>query len=265
MNPDPFNNGTNQFSNGASMGSFSTPGNDDWYGGGNSVNNEAAQYGNVNGAMSGPMSGGFGGPMGGAKSGGFTSFGFDKPQDNTMSGGIGGGNGGYDDDYVEPPLLVELGINFGHIYTKTISVIIPTKTIKQDILHDADLAGPIVFALVQGVCLMFSGKLHYGYIFGFGFVGCFSIYVILNLMSQTTSIDSWRTVSVLGYSILPIVVLSAFTILVSLRGPVGLMLTFIAILWCTQTATRFFEAALGMRLQRYLIAYPVFLFYCIFG
>mmetsp|Transcript_16377 Transcript_16377/g.19558 ORF Transcript_16377/g.19558 Transcript_16377/m.19558 type:complete len:259 (-) Transcript_16377:2066-2842(-) len=245
---------------------FSDSGGGSSYGGGSDWYAGAGNSGGFGGeSFQSSYGEGIGGVTGGPV-GGYTSYGFERPvEEPTFSDGIGGANNGYDDDYVEPPLLEELGINFGHIYSKTSSVIIPTKSIDQEILDDSDLAGPIVFALVQGVCLMFSGKLHYGYIFGFGTVGCFSVYMILNLMSQQRAIDSWRTVSVLGYSILPIVVLSALTILFSLRGPFGLLLAFIAILWCTQTATRFFEAALGMRPQRYLIAYPIFLFYSIFG
>jgi hypothetical protein len=46
---------------------------------------------------------------------------------------------------------------------------------------------------------------------------------------------------------------------------VGLILTLVAILWCTHTATRFFEVVLSMREQRYLIAYPVLLLYVCFA
>jgi len=38
-----------------------------------------------------------------------------------------------------------------------------------------------------------------------------------------------------------------------------------AVGWCTLTATRFFEAALAAREQRYLIAYPSFLLYACFA
>ena len=38
-----------------------------------------------------------------------------------------------------------------------------------------------------------------------------------------------------------------------------------AVLWCTQSATRFFEGALHMREQRYLIAFPTFLLYACFA
>lgn len=63
-------------------------------------------------------------------------------------GGAGGGLGGLgpsqqeedDEDYAnEPPLLEELGINFEHIWSKTLAVILPTKRI--DINYLVRIAG----------------------------------------------------------------------------------------------------------------------------
>lgn len=51
-------------------------------------------------------------------------------------------------------LLLELGINFDHIWVKTQSVLLPTKQINEHILDDADLAGPLVFCFLFGVCLL---------------------------------------------------------------------------------------------------------------
>lgn len=82
----------------------------------------------------------------------FTSHGFDNPKPEEIGGIVGGGLD--DDDYVEPPLLEELGINFQHIWTKTVAVMIPTKKLDPEILADSDLAGPIVFFAIQGFCLL---------------------------------------------------------------------------------------------------------------
>lgn len=199
----------------------------------------------------------------------YTSVGFGAPPPPETSMGSRMDSSGpvnYDD---EPPLLEELGINFDHIRTKTIAVLVPTKTIEPEILADTDMAGPLVFCLIQGFCLMLSGKLFFGYVFGFGVMGCLFIYLVINLMNHagTTAIDIYRVCSVLGYCLLPIVLLSAVTILFDLSQAsiIGTPLTLIAILWCTQTATRFFEAATQMLEQRYLIAYPVFLLYACFA
>ena len=60
------------------------------------------------------------------------------------------------------------------------------------------------------------GKVHFGYIYGIAMMGCVFMYCILNLMS-VGGIDIYRVASVLGYSMLPIVVLSSCSILLQLR------------------------------------------------
>jgi hypothetical protein len=45
----------------------------------------------------------------------------------------------------------------------------------------------------------------------------------------------------------------------------GGLLTLAAVLWCAQSSTRFFEAAMHMQGQRWLIAYPSFLIYACFA
>lgn len=129
-------------------------GSSDWYG--SDYNNDG--NGSVN--MSMPMSNAQGSsyfqqePQ---QQNSYTSYGFDAPTPDELSGGISGVD---DDDYVEPPLLEELGINFAHIWTKTAAVMLPTRKIDPDILDDSDLAGPIVFFLIQGFCLLLVSTPH---------------------------------------------------------------------------------------------------------
>jgi multisubunit Na+/H+ antiporter MnhE subunit len=143
-------------------------------------------------------------------------------------------------------------------------VLNPTKKFNPDILADSDMAGPLVFCLILGFFLLLTGKVHFGYIYGFGGLGCLAMYAIINLMAENQSVDISRTFSVLGYCLLPIVVLSAVAIFVSLKNSFGVISGIVTALWCAQSATRFFEAALQMRQQRYLIAYPSFLLYAVF-
>ncbi|EQC38309.1 hypothetical protein SDRG_04029 [Saprolegnia diclina VS20] len=172
-----------------------------------------------------------------------------------------------DEDYEnEPPLLEELGVNFGHIWMKTQSVLLPTKEITEHILDDTDLAGPLVFCFVFGTCLLLSGKIHFGYIYGFGVFGWVFMWAIMNLLSPTRTIDIYRVCSVLGYCLLPIILLAAVNIVVSVKSLnyIGLALAFLSVAWSTQTATRFFEKALHMHDQRFLIAYPTAMVYSCF-
>ncbi|XP_065885858.1 protein YIPF5-like isoform X2 [Dysidea avara] len=102
----------------------------------------------------------------------------------------------------EPPLLEELGINFDHIIAKTKVVLNPLNPTDPNIMSDIDLAGPLVFCLLFGAMLLLSGKVHFGYIYGMGLLGCVSMFIVLNLMSMV-AVSAGCVVSVLGYCLLP--------------------------------------------------------------
>jgi len=207
-----------------------------------------------------------------------TSVGFDMPPPSStgFGGSLGGLSGGKHGPHStrfgistyegEAPLLVELGIDFGSIAQKTRSALHPMQSIDPALMADGDLAGPFVFCFSLGFLLMLTGKLHFGYIFGFGVVGCVAMYLLLNLMTQQENgIELHVVFSVLGYSLLPIVSLAAVAVVLPLKGTLGWILVLPCVGWCTLTATRFFEATLGAREQRYLIAYPAFLFFACFA
>ncbi|KAG6608874.1 Rab GTPase interacting factor, Golgi membrane protein [Phytophthora cinnamomi] len=189
-----------------------------------------------------------------------------------LSGTVGSSAGYYDeedddDEFAnEPPLLEELGINFEHIWAKTVSVLLPTKQINEHILDDADLAGPLVFCFLFGMCLLLAAKVHFGYIYGFGVLSCLFMYLLMNLLSPERTIDIYRVCSVLGYCLLPIIGLAAINIVISVKdlGIVGFLLASVCTLWSTHTASRFFEKALYMTEQKYLVMYPTMLVYACF-
>lgn len=65
-------------------------------------------------------------------------------------------------------------------------------------------------------CLFKSGKPQFGYIYGVGLMGSASIYTLLNLMAES-GIDAYRVVSVLGYCLLPMVGVSALSVVLTLE------------------------------------------------
>lgn len=164
----------------------------------------------------------------------------------------------------EPPLMEELGINFDHITQKTLAVLNPLKQADHTIMQDTDLAGPLVFCLAFGGSLMLSGKLTFGYIYGIGVVGCVAMYSLLNLMSMT-GVSVGCITSVLGYCLLPMVILSFASALLSLQGMLGIIFTVLAVLWCSASASKLFVSALSMDHQQPLIAYPCALVYGVFA
>lgn len=171
------------------------------------------------------------------------------------------GTGGFEG---EPPLLEELGINFSHIRAKSMTVLNPLSRVDDHIMDDADLAGPIIFVFCFGICLLFSGKPNFGYIYGVGLFGSVSIYTLLNLMSEK-GIDAYRVFSVLGYCLLPMVGVGAISVMITLDDLFGYIVAFLSIIWCTYAASGIFVAVLRMSDQRLLVAYPVGLLYGCFA
>ena len=68
-----------------------------------------------------------------------------------------------------------------------------------------------------GSLLLLVGKVHFNYIYGIGVLGCLAMYGLLTLMSMAP-VPVAVVVSVLGYCILPIVMLSAVSVVFSLQG-----------------------------------------------
>lgn len=164
----------------------------------------------------------------------------------------------------EPPLLEELGINPDHIIQKTLAVLNPLRETDARILQDTDFAGPLAFCLAFGALLLLSGKVHFSSIYGIGALGCVGMYLLLSLMS-TTSVSLGAVVSVMGYCLLPMVALSALHLLMSLHGVGGVVLSVMAIGWCSLSASKLFVTALTMEHQQILVAYPCALLYGVFA
>ncbi|GJJ13369.1 hypothetical protein Clacol_007621 [Clathrus columnatus] len=189
------------------------------------------------------------------------------------------GTGGFEG---EPPLLEELGINFPHIRAKTMTVLNPLRRIDEHIMDDADLAGPVIFIFSFATFLLFSGSPQFGSIYGVALLGTISLYVLLNLMSES-GIDAYRVASVLGYCLLPMVGVGAVSVMVALEyivlyftslsrlnsclfsGLLGYILSLVSVIWCTYAASGIFVAVLRMSDQRLLVAYPVGLLYGCFA
>lgn len=63
---------------------------------------------------------------------------------------------------------------------------------------------------------------------------------------------------------MPFTLLALLSIFVDLNNIVGGVISIIMIIWSTVTATRYFEYGLDMEDKKYLIAYPISLFYFVF-
>jgi hypothetical protein len=145
-------------------------------------------------------------------------------------------------------------------------VLNPLRTVDQHMMDDSDVAGPILFCLLFGTFLLLSGKVHFGYIYGVALLGSVSLHLLLNLMSAPThSLNYIRSASVLGYCLLPLVFTSGLGVAYPLDGMLGYVLSVAAIAWSTYAASNMFVGVLGVSEMRWLVAYPLALFYSVFG
>ena len=183
---------------------------------------------------------------------------------------------------------------------QTLAVLNPFRHIHQHIMDDSDLAGPVLFFFLFGTFLLFSGKVHFGYIYGLALLGSTSLHMILSLMTPaddpsaaqdfqapysdpsvpgqppsdpngarggrfSPTLTFSRSASVLGYCLLPLVATSLFGIVIPMDTLLGICLTSFAIVWCTYSASGMFCAVGRMSGMRGLVAYPLALFYVGFG
>ena len=168
-----------------------------------------------------------------------------------------------DEDEEELPLLEELGINPQNIKNKIIGVI-TLKRIDKKFLEDSDMAGPLLIFLLFAFSLVLQYKINFGYIYGISLFGSLLLFLLLNLMSKSNGILLYNTISVLGYCLLPIVLLSFIAVFLDMKNILGGILSLMAIVLSSLNASRFFEIGLEMYSQRWLIFYPVALFYTCF-
>lgn len=150
--------------------------------------------------------------------------------------GIGSGSGtGFED---EPPLLEELGINTKQIWNKTISILNPFR-VKPDLHEDADLSGPFLFLMAFGLFQLLAGKLHFGIILGWVTVASLFLYIVFNMLAgRNGNLDLYRCLSLIGYCMLPIVILSAISLFVPQGGAAIFVMMGVFVIWSTRVCTR---------------------------
>lgn len=163
----------------------------------------------------------------------------------------------------EPPLLEELGIFPDQIAKRVLVVLDPFHSAVP--LGEYDLGGPLVFCLILGFTMLLSGgKVHFGYVYGIGTTSCLLMYSLLHLMTNANSVSLVSVASVLGYCLLPIVILSAVGILLPLNNKFGYIFAGIGICWASLAASRIFVTMTSDMSQRPLIIYPCALLYGVF-
>lgn len=106
----------------------------------------------------------------------------------------------------------ELGINVGQITQKMLNILNPFR-INPSLHEEADLSGPFLFCVLFGLAQLLSGKVHFGVILGWTSIASVFLYLVYNLLAgRNGNLDLYRCVSILGYSLVPIVLFSTVSI-----------------------------------------------------
>ncbi|WOG97714.1 hypothetical protein DCAR_0417055 [Daucus carota subsp. sativus] len=139
--------------------------------------------------------------------------------------------------------------------------------VKPDLHEDSDLSGPFLFLMAFGLFQLLAGKLHFGIILGWVTVSALFLYVVFNMLAgRNGNLDLYRCLSLIGYCMLPIVILSALSLFVPQGGGVILGVTGVFVIWSTRVCTRLLvELASCGDEHRGLIAYACFLIYVLFS
>ncbi|XP_010505161.1 PREDICTED: protein YIPF5 homolog [Camelina sativa] len=183
------------------------------------------------------------------------------------SSSFGGGGGGSPSFEDEEPLLDELGIHPDQIWKKTRSILNPFR-INQTVHKDSDLSGPIFLYLALCLFQLLAGKIQFGVILGWIVVSSIFLYVVFNMLAgRNGNLNLHTCTSLVGYCLLPVVVLSAVSLFVPQgAGPVKYVLAGVFVLWSTRAcSTLVVSLADGGEEHRGLIAYACFLIYTLFS
>ncbi|XP_027367222.1 protein YIPF5 homolog [Abrus precatorius] len=167
----------------------------------------------------------------------------------------------------EPPLLEELGINTKQIWNKTTSILNPLRVANPNNLHDdADLSGPVLLVMSFGLFQLLAGKIHFGIILGWVTVSALFLYVVFNMLAgRNGTLDLYRCVSLIGYCMLPMVMLSALSLFLPQGGLAISVVAVVFVVWSTRACTSLLVQVARWDEHPGLVAYVCFLIYTLFS
>ncbi|KAL2897164.1 Protein YIPF7 [Bienertia sinuspersici] len=167
----------------------------------------------------------------------------------------------------EPSLLEELEINPSLIWRKTLSLIHPFR-LNPSLHSDPDLSGPFLYYFAFSLFQLLAGKVQFGVILGWLAISSIFLYSTLNFLAgKNGNLDLYRSFSVVGYCLLPIVIYSAASLfLPPTPTTAAFLIAAVFVVWATRVSSRLLAVdELGASEHRALIAYPCFLIYSLFS
>ena len=167
----------------------------------------------------------------------------------------------YGNEFAEPPLLEELGIDFKQISQNILTKLNPFS--KKEI-NESDAVGSLIFGLLLGLICLFMKKFKFGYIYGFTIIGSILEYFVLNLLA-TSTIPYSIILTHLGYSSYPLIVLSIVHLFVNNSKNIWVILLTIGMAtWSTYSCGKFFIKDQGFMAKKAIVYYPIALYFILF-
>ncbi|TBU02664.1 protein transport protein Yip1 [Hamiltosporidium tvaerminnensis] len=163
-------------------------------------------------------------------------------------------------------LLKELGINFGTIKKESMLVtrVFNRSHINYGFLESADISGPLIFIILFSFFLLLNGKIHFGYVYFISLISTLFMFFLLNVMNNKW-IDFIKCCSVMGYSLLPVLLYSFLSILMKyLDVWIRVIVALGVSLWASAVSSLIFVNYLEISNKLFLIWYPLFLVYACF-
>ena len=188
-----------------------------------------------------------------------------------FSGGGGGEYGSFEED---APLLEELGIDVPAIMHR-IKAILTFRFASSD-ADSLDLGGPIIFMSIFATAHLLVGKLHFGYILGWTVVGSVLLWFILSSIAAgddddsdqdcRNSLDLYSCCSIVGYSLLPLVMHAALSLLFPRRSAITIAIAIVAVMWAAGASSKLFMLrSRALKRNFSVVAYPCMLMYTAFA
>jgi hypothetical protein len=124
-----------------------------------------------------------------------------------------------------------------------------------------------LIALCFGMLLLLSGKVHFGDIYAIFVLGNILLFFLFNFMSQIETISLYNIMSTMGYSMIPMLILGFMGIFITMKGPLGIILSLVVAGWSSYAASNFIEGIMKQTEsnRKALLIYPLFLFYVCFA
>lgn len=160
----------------------------------------------------------------------------------------------------EPPLLEELGIDVSAILLKTRAILL--HRMKAHSLDDLDMGGALLFMCLLGGLHLLMGKWHMGVILGWSVLQSVVLWWLANQLAggsqSTKTLDLYYTCCMVGYSMIPQLLLSSVALLLP-RGPVVLAVAVLSTIWSGVTAAKL----ITRRSPSFADLFPVLAYPCI--